>query len=155
MVEWQAADKQAQQRRGCQKGELLTTTVTTVLHSTPELYSSCSSFSSPALACHCRNTPLGQKTRTERKGTPCFSALVEVLSYTRWRVHLNVARSADALLAGEQPVTQLREMQGSKILVTIEKAEPPSLGVHSRQPGDGGASLAWSTWMQQLQAYSK
>ena len=117
-------------------------------------------FGSAALAsasfvCHCRNTPLGQKTRTERKGAPCFSTLVEVLGYARWRVHLNVARSIDALLAGEQPVTQLREMQGSKMLMTIEMAEPPSLGVHSRQPINGGASLALPAWMQQLQAYSK
>ena len=67
---------------------------------------------------------------------------MEVLGYARWRVHLNVARSVDALLAEEQPVTQLREMQGSKMLVTFEQAEPPSLGVHSRQPSSSGASLA-------------
>ena len=105
--------------------------------------------------CHCRNTLLGQKTRTERKGAPCFSTLVEVLGYARWRVHLNVARSVDALLAGEQPVTQLREIQDGKMLVTFEQAEPPSLGMHSRQPGNVGVSLALPSWMQQLQAYSK
>ena len=110
---------------------------------------------SSAPVCHCRSNPLGQKTRTERKGAPCFSTLVEVLGYARWRVHPNVARSVDALLAGEQPVTQLREMQGSKMLMTIEKAEPASLGVHSRQPSNCGAPSALPTWMQQLQAYSK
>ena len=104
--------------------------------------------------CHRRSNPLGQKTRTERKGAPCFSTLVEVLSYARWRVHPNVACSVDALLAGEQPVTQLRERQGGMMLMTIEKAEPPSLGGHSRQPSSRGASLALPTWMQQLQAYS-
>ena len=40
------------------------------------------------------------KTRTERKGAPCFSALVEVLAASRWRVHTNVARSVDDILAG-------------------------------------------------------
>ena len=76
------------------------------------------------------------------------------MGYARWRVHLNAARSVDALLAGEQPVTQLREMQGGKMLMTIEKAEPPSMGVHDRQPSRGVAPLALPKWMQQLQAYS-
>jgi hypothetical protein len=40
------------------------------------------------------------KTRWERRGAPTFSTLVEVLSCNRWRVHMNVARSVDAILAG-------------------------------------------------------
>lgn len=51
------------------------------------------------------------KTRTERKGAPTFTTLIEVLGYNRWRIHMNVARSVDALLAGGTPVTQLRWME--------------------------------------------
>lgn len=40
------------------------------------------------------------KTRTERRGEPAFATLVEVLGRSRWRVHMSVARSVDALLAG-------------------------------------------------------
>ncbi|EFN57410.1 hypothetical protein CHLNCDRAFT_21069 [Chlorella variabilis] len=40
------------------------------------------------------------KTRTERRGEPAFSTLVEVLSRSRWRVHMSVARSVDDMLAG-------------------------------------------------------
>lgn len=42
------------------------------------------------------------KTRAERKGAPTFSTLVEVLSYSRWRVHTHVARSVGAILQGRQ-----------------------------------------------------
>jgi len=40
------------------------------------------------------------KTKTERRGAPCFATLVEVLAPNRWRVHPSVARSVDAILAG-------------------------------------------------------
>lgn len=48
-------------------------------------------------AAHC---PGRSKTRTERRGEPAFSTLVEVLSRSRWRVHMSVARSVDDMLAG-------------------------------------------------------
>ena len=47
-----------------------------------------------------------RKTRTERKGAPAFSTLVEMLSQDRWRVHHNVAQSVDALLAGRWVLTR-------------------------------------------------
>lgn len=40
------------------------------------------------------------KTRKERAGAPAFSVLVEVVSRSCWRVHMSVARSVDAILAG-------------------------------------------------------
>ena len=70
------------------------------------------------LVCRLRNK--GNKTRTERKGLPPFSCLVEVLSHTTWRVHLNVAASVDALLANKQPTTQLRQHKDGKLIVRFE-----------------------------------
>ena len=46
-----------------------------------------------------------------------FSQLVEVLSHTRWRLHRNVARSVDALLAGRAPATQLRWIENGHMMV--------------------------------------
>lgn len=40
------------------------------------------------------------KTRLERRGAPAFSTLLEVLGCNRWRLHMNVACSVDAILAG-------------------------------------------------------
>ena len=68
----------------------------------------------------CRLRNKGNKTRTERKGLPPFSCLVEVLSHTTWRVHLNVAASVDALLANKQPTTQLRQHRDGKLIVRFE-----------------------------------
>jgi hypothetical protein len=50
--------------------------------------------------CFAAAIPGRNKTRTERRGEPAFPTLVEVLARNRWRVHMNVARSVDALLAG-------------------------------------------------------
>ncbi|GAB4817298.1 hypothetical protein N2152v2_004344 [Parachlorella kessleri] len=68
-----------------------------------------------------RRTNGGNKTRTERCGAPTFSTLVEVLSQNRWRVHMSVARSVDAILAGREPVTQLRWYDGrGRMMVRVE-----------------------------------
>lgn len=56
----------------------------------------------PAMPADC-SRPMAarsKKTRTERQGEPAFSTLVEVLSRSRWRVHMSVAKSVDAMLAG-------------------------------------------------------
>ncbi|KAL3153362.1 hypothetical protein ABBQ38_011703 [Trebouxia sp. C0009 RCD-2024] len=67
-----------------------------------------------------RHSNHGNKTRTERKGLPAFSCLVEVLDHTTWRVHPDVAASVDALLANKQPTTQLRQHKDGKLLVRFE-----------------------------------
>ena len=68
----------------------------------------------------CRLTNLGNKTRTERKGLPAFSCLVEILDHATWRVHPNVAASVDALLAKKKPTTQLRQHKDGKLIVRFE-----------------------------------
>ena len=40
------------------------------------------------------------KTSKERKGDPPFATMVEILSRSRWRIHMSVADSVDAILAG-------------------------------------------------------
>ena len=74
----------------------------------------------------------GSKTRTERKGLPAFSCLVEVLDHNTWRVHPNVAASVDALLANKQPTTQHRMHRYGKLIVRFEApaASPASALLH-------------------------
>ena len=55
------------------------------------------------------------KTRTERRGEPAFSTLVEVLSRNRWRVHMSVARSVDSLLAGRWVGARLGGWLGGRV----------------------------------------
>ncbi|KAL4443459.1 hypothetical protein ABPG75_011196 [Micractinium tetrahymenae] len=75
----------------------------------------------------------GKKTRTERQGEPAFSTLVEVLSRNRWRVHMSVAKSVDSILAGREPVTQLRWVEpDGRMMVRLE-------GQPEGRPGGGGA----------------
>ena len=73
-----------------------------------------------------RHSNGGNKTRTERKGLPAFSCLVEVLDHNRWRVHPNVAASVDAILANKQPTTQLRMHKDGKLIVRFETPTPLS-----------------------------
>lgn len=49
---------------------------------------------------------------------------MEVLSHDTLRLHPNVAASVDALLAGRQPVTQLRKHKNGKYIVRFETPEP-------------------------------
>ena len=57
------------------------------------------------------------KTKTERRGAPAFSTLVEVVNYGVWRVHHSVARSVDDILAGRQPATQLRWVRPDGVMM--------------------------------------
>jgi hypothetical protein len=48
------------------------------------------------------------KSRLERKGSPLFRIVVEVLGHSTWRIHWDTAASVDALLRGEQPPAEIR-----------------------------------------------
>jgi hypothetical protein len=50
-----------------------------------------------------------RKTQLERSGAAVFQALVELQERRRWRVHLSVEASADALLAGAVAHAHTRE----------------------------------------------
>ena len=53
----------------------------------------------------------GRKTKVERRGEPTFTMLLEVLGYEKYRLHLNVAASVDAILgntSAKQVSTQVR-----------------------------------------------
>lgn len=53
----------------------------------------------------------GQKTVRERSAPPTFGAAIEMLERQRWIVHDDVAKSADALLAGSQACCALGLLQ--------------------------------------------
>ena len=88
-----------------------------------------------------RLTNNGKKTRTERKGLPAFSCLVEVLDHSTWRVHSNVAVSVDALLANKKPTTQLRQHKDGKLIVRFESAAAPAASALSHHGGPWLAQL--------------
>ena len=79
----------------------------------------CKSTSADNNEC-CRKIHTGSKTKTERRGAPVFTCLVELLSHDRWRVHTHFASSVDDLLAGRQPSTQLRMHKQGKLVVRFE-----------------------------------
>ncbi len=60
-----------------------------------------------------------QKSVLERKGTPTFPILVEVLGWQDWRIHLNVGQSVDDLLAGRKPCTQRRWIKNGKMMMNV------------------------------------
>lgn len=61
-----------------------------------------------------------------------------MLGYGKLRLHRNVARSVDALLAGQQPPTQLRRLVGRRALVRFEGAAPGDSGSEVSPAGAGG-----------------
>ena len=76
-----------------------------------------------------------QKSVLERASLPTFDICVEMLDIGTWRVHTDVAASVDALLAGQSPITELREMKSDG---TIEKrAEYMSRSMRSTSLPDG------------------
>lgn len=62
----------------------------------------------------------GGKTRQERRTTPAFQVVVELLSPTQWRIHLDVAASVDAVLDGRVPPTQLRVLRDGQLYTAFE-----------------------------------
>lgn len=76
-----------------------------------------------------------QKSVLERASLPTFDICVEMLDIGTWRVHTDVAASVDALLAGQSPITELREMNSDG---TVEKrAEYMSRSARSTSLPDG------------------
>jgi stage III sporulation protein SpoIIIAA len=60
------------------------------------------------------------KTRQERRTTPAFQMVVELLSPTQWRIHLDAAASVDAVLDGRVPETQLRTLRNGQLYTRFE-----------------------------------
>ncbi len=89
------------------------------------------------------------KTKTERRGPPVFTCLVEVLAHDRWRVHPHVASSVDAMLAGRQPNTQLRMHKNGKLVVRFETA------VADNSLCDSAVSDAQSSWLASLSSLAQ
>ena len=89
------------------------------------------------------------KTKTERRGPPFFTCLVEVLAHDRWRVHPHVASSVDAMLAGRQPSPQLRMHQNDKLVVRFETA------VADNSLCDSAVSNAQSSWLANLSSLAQ
>lgn len=54
-----------------------------------------------------------QKSVLEREHPPTFDVCVEMGSRDQWRVHADVAGAVDAILAGRQPVAEVRERDDS------------------------------------------
>lgn len=54
-----------------------------------------------------------QKSVLERKGSPTFTAAAEMVSRSEWRIHLSLAATVDALLAGRTPVFEVRHMNAN------------------------------------------
>lgn len=94
----------------------------------------------PMFGCLLRRS---NKIRTERRGAPVFSCLVEVLSHDTLRLHSNVAASVDALLAGKQPATQLRKHRDGTFIVRFET---PEVGTK----GKGGRPVVPASWLASL-----
>ena len=88
------------------------------------------------------------KTKSERRGAPVFSCLVEVLSHDTLRLHPNVAASVDAILAGKQPATQLRKHKDGKFIVCFETPETPAKSTR-------GKTVAASSWLASLAELAK
>ena len=80
-----------------------------------------------------------------------------MLGYGELRLHQNVARSVDALLAGRQPSTQLRRLVGRRALVRFESDEPGGAGSDFWPAGTGGllgggqgCGAAEGQWLEDL-----
>ncbi len=89
------------------------------------------------------------KTKTERRGPPVFTCLVEVLAHDCWRVHPHVASSVDAMLAGRQPSTQLRMHKNDKLVVRFETV------VADNSLCDSAVSNAQSSWLANLSSLAQ
>lgn len=101
-----------------------------------------------------QRTNNGSKTRTERQGDPAFSTLVEVVERNKWRVHMNVARSMDAILAGREPTTQLRWVEpDGRMMVRLEgqpEGRPAGGGMRTAVAEAAGRLGKGGRWFQSL-----
>jgi len=52
--------------------------------------------------------PEPKKTVLERRGSPIFQVVIELLGYRKWRIHKRVDQVVDALLRGEDPIAEVR-----------------------------------------------
>ena len=98
---------------------------------------------------NCSEVNNNSKTKTERRGPPVFTCLVEVLAHDRWRVHPHVASSVDAMLAGRQPSTQLRMHKNDKLVVRFETALADNSWCES------AVSNAQSSWLASLSSLAQ
>jgi hypothetical protein len=57
-----------------------------------------------------------QKTILERKAPPTFDVLVEIQSWDKVAVHVDVARTVDAVLRGRSVSPEVRELDGSGVV---------------------------------------
>eukprot|EP00798_Chlamydomonas_sp_ICE-L_P003319 gene3319-13348_t len=96
------------------------------------------------------------KTKLERVGPPAFTALIEVLGYNKWRVHLDLAKSVDLLLKGLGPGTEPSESvpthtelrqysHDQKMVVSFETNVAQARAYHARalpiQASDGSRGM--------------
>ena len=69
----------------------------------------------------CRAEPMNTSFKLAKQGVPMITWLIEVLGQGHWCVHSDIACSIDAILAGNQPETQLRMHQDGKLVVRLAK----------------------------------
>jgi stage III sporulation protein SpoIIIAA len=83
----------------------------------------------------------GAKTVLERQGPPTFSVAVEMLAIGHWRVHLDVGAAVDAMLANQEPATQIRRC-GSNGAVIVEQCAGAPAEAFTQQQGPLRGSAA-------------
>ena len=83
----------------------------------------------------------GAKTVLERQGPPTFSVAVEMLAIGHWRVHLDVGAAVDAMLANQEPATQIRRC-GSNGAVIVEQCAGAPAEAYAQQQGPARSSAA-------------
>lgn len=93
-----------------------------------------------------------RKTKTERRGAPTFTTIIEVLGYDAYRVHMNTAESVDALLNGRQPETQLRwKAQDGRLMAKFEGATmKKSSKIPIHEPFTVASKPTEADWLTQL-----
>ena len=76
-----------------------------------------------------------RKTKAERKGSPVFDYLIEVVGQGEWRLHRDVAKSVDSMLSGGKGHAERRRYVksasggGDKMVVSFESALATQMAV--------------------------
>ena len=95
----------------------------------------------------CRKIQTGSKTRTERRGAPVFSCLVEVLAHDQWRIHTQVAASVDARWQAGSPPLSSGPTGMASWLCVLRQLMWTSLGTTGRLQNQTCLGLrAWAEW---------